>query len=56
MAVTTTAKGRYIYLVSDGTGAGVIAQELAQELSDQGLKAEKVIDFDTTNKFAVAER
>lgn len=54
MTVTKTQKGRYAVYTSDQTGS-TAANELAQALSDEGVSAEKVVTFDTSNTLAVAE-
>lgn len=53
MAVSKTNKEKYTYYESDaGTTAGAV-QELAQSLSDDNIKADKVVLFDSTNQMVV---
>ena len=55
MTVTTSVKGKYKVYVSGASTTANVITELAQALSDDGIKSSGVIYFNSTDKTAVAE-
>ncbi|MHA1865182.1 MAG: hypothetical protein ACTSWZ_01625 [Candidatus Heimdallarchaeaceae archaeon] len=56
MTVTRTNKGRFNIYTSDASTTANVVSDLVQALDDEGVHAEDVIYFNTTDKIAIARR